>query len=114
MANTLGERGWYVYTSDTGTQYGYLTDVDLATAMGATAMTAGLPNLPRRFKPRVIFWEGEDDDGTVVRKEVIAPATTSTGYNSNASVALTIDGTAGTVTGRRGEKMSFPRLASAT
>lgn len=114
MANSLGSRAWYEYTSDTGTKYGYQTDEDLATAMGATPMTTNLPNLPRRFKPRVVLWEGEDEDGNKIRKELIAPTTTTASYATNGSTTIVVDGTSGTTTGRRGEQVSFPRLASVT
>lgn len=109
--NTLGERGWYAYTADDGTQYGYQTDVDLAAAVAAVPMTTGLPSFPRRFKPRVVLWEGTDDEDNVIRKEIICPLTTTTVYSSDTSSVLNVDGAPGYTTGRRGEKMSFPRYS---
>jgi hypothetical protein len=104
--NSLGSRKWYKYEADSGASYSYLTDVDLATAAGAVA-DATFPNLPRRFKPRVVHMEGLSSTGQKLRKSVIVPTADSTLYGPQTSQVVTIDGTAFTTTGRRGEVASF-------
>lgn len=105
MANTLGPRRYYKYVMDTGDEYKYQTDEDLGTAVGAE-LNDTLPDLPRRFKPRFVWAEG-DDDGDTVRKKLICPTTETEAYNSTASTTITIDGTSFKTTGRVGEKQTF-------
>lgn len=112
MANTLGSRGWYIYTSDGGTSYAILTDDDLATAAGLLPATGALPQLPRRFKTRVLLCEAEVE-GSKVRKELTVQANNAR-YAAEVGGSITIDGTQFVVTGRRGEKMSFPNFSSNT
>lgn len=105
MSNTLGQRGYYAYTDDVGTQFKYQTDRDLGTAVGAT-LNSTLPDLPRRFRPRGIYVEATVS-GRRVRKFVICPTADNEAYASNASQVVTIAGTAFNSTGRRGERATF-------
>lgn len=101
--NLLGQRGWYLYTADNGNQYSYQTDRDLAAAVGAT-LNASNQTLPRGLRPRGVYCQ--DADGN--RKFVICPSTTTAAYEADGSTTLTIDGTAFTTTGKRGERVRVP------
>lgn len=105
MSNTLGQRGYYAYTDDSGAQFKYLTDRDLGAAVGAT-LNATLPDLPRRFRPRGIYVEATVS-GRRVRKFVICPTADNEAYAANESQVVTIAGTGFNSTGRRGERVSF-------
>lgn len=104
-----GSRSKYEYVSDGGTTYkltlddtlGSITDLGL-TAAGPTS--TGIPK-PTGFKPRVVFWQGTLS-GVLKRKELVCSAT-STLYATESSSALTVDGVAGEIVGRRGEKLTF-------
>lgn len=103
--NTLGERRYYAYMSDGGTAYRYLTDVDLATAIGATENDTN-PDLPRRFNPRILYAQATIN-GDLVRKSIIVPTVDNTAYAAESPTDLTIDTETFRTTGRRGEKQSF-------
>lgn len=105
--NTLGVRRYYQYTTDGGENYKYLTDETLGGAMGATLNDTN-PNLPKRFKPRVVYIQGTVA-GQTVRKALIAPTVDNTTYAAEASTVVTIDGINFGTTGRRGEQFSFGR-----
>lgn len=112
-----GERKTYEYTDDLGNVYlltldatlGDLTDNGLTEA---TETTTGTP-APKRFEPRVVFWQGTLS-GKSVRKQLVCGDPNAPLYGLNVAQALTIDGVAGFTTGRKGEKLSFLKLASAT
>ena len=109
-----GQRAAYEYVSDDGSKYLLTLDVTLG-GIGATGLTAASSGStavakPDRFTPRVVFWQGILN-GRTVRKELVCDAD-GTIYTNN-SQALTIDGVAGTTTGRRGEKLTFVRLPTA-
>lgn len=101
--NTLGERRSYRYTSDTGTAYCIVTDLDLGTAAGLTLSTEH-PSLPRRFRPRVVFVEAIV--GTKKVRKALVVNTNSDLFSDTAESVL-IDGVTFTSTGRRGEKYSW-------
>lgn len=103
--NQIGPRGRYEYESDTGQVYTVETDVDLAAAAGLVAVSDPEPEgLPRRFKPRVVFVQATIG-GKIARKDLIVNADSPLFTDSRQ--AVTIDGTAGVTTGRRGEARSF-------
>ena len=103
--NTLGPRGRYEYTSDTGNTYTIETDVDLATAAGLTpAGSPEAPPLPKGLSPRVVFVQATVA-GRLARKNLIVNADSALYTDSRQTV--TIDGTQGTTTGRKGESLSF-------
>lgn len=101
--NLLGNRSWYLYTADNGNQYSYLTDDDLATAVGATLNDEN-QTLPRGLKPRGV--NCQDADGN--KKFVIVPSTTSDVWTADGASTLAIDGVNFTVTSRRGERSRIP------
>lgn len=107
-----GLRGNYEYTSDDGTEYIISTDRTLGAIAGADLQLATASStavaVPKRFRPRVVYWQGELND-RIVRKKIICDST-STLYQNNKSVALAIDGVAGFTTGRRGERFSYLKL----
>lgn len=106
-----GERSTYEYTSDKDEKFfmvlddtlGGISQLNMPLAGGDS--TAGNP--PKRFKPRVVFWQGVLD-GREVRKTLVCNRT-SPAY-ANRSIAITIDGVQGKTTGRRGERFTFPSL----
>lgn len=67
---------------------------------------------PDRFKPRVVFWEGEiaavppATQNQVIRRSIPCNAGSAL-INSDAVTAHTLDGVVGATTGRKGEKVSF-------
>lgn len=108
-----GGRAYYTYTSDSSEVYLILTDKTLGDLEGnglvkATSANAGLGNLPRRFTPRGVYWQGELN-GNIVRKFLVCNPTGSY-YQTDSTTALTIDGIAGKITGRKGEQVSFPNF----
>lgn len=109
-----GQRAAYEYVADDGTTYLLTLDETLG-GIGATGLTAAssgstAATKPDRFTPRVVFWQGTLS-GRTVRKELVCNADGSI-YTNN-SQSLTIDGVAGSTTGRRGEKLTFVRLPTA-
>lgn len=113
-----GQRQSYIYESDAGEAYILLLDATLAGLAGTglvaatAANAAGASPTPKRFRPRGVYWQGTLD-GRVVRKRIICGTTESTLYQSDVSQSLTIDGVAGSTTGRTGEQLTFVRLGGA-
>lgn len=103
---TLGTRSFYAYTSDSGAVYSLLLDDSLAAAGGLTA-SASNPSPPRRFQPRCVYVEGTVGGG-IVRKKIVCAADSAL-YDSETSGTVTIDTIVFQSTGRRGERLSFPR-----
>lgn len=112
LGQYTGARGNYEYTSDDGTLYLVSTDRTLGDINGASLVLAADGSegvtTPKRFRPRVVYWQGELS-GRVVRKKIICDID-STLYKNNKSVKLTIDDVEGFTTGRRGEKFSYLKL----
>lgn len=100
-----GLRGNYEYTSDDGSEYIISTDRTLGAIPGADLQLATTGSdavtAPKRFRPRIVYWQGELND-RIVRKKIVCDSTSPL-YQNNKSVALTIDGVDGFTTGRRGE-----------
>ena len=114
-----GARKTYLYTPDSGDNiYLITTDETLGALAGAglteatTANVANAQPAPKRFKPRVVFWQGELN-GNRVRKAIICGTTDAAFYDSDSPQAVTIDGVAGSTTGRRGERLTFLSVATA-
>lgn len=108
----LGPRGQYVYTSETGAQYVLTLDADLAGLSGTlTAFNPAAPGaaivIPKRFTPRGVYWQGTATGYTTKRKFIVVGGPTDPIYDISAPTSLTIDGIAGKITGRRGERISF-------
>lgn len=104
--NTLGPRGRYAYTSDTGEVYNITTDVDLATAAGLSASTPGTGSAkPTQLSLRKVFCQATIA-GQIVRKALTVNADSAL-YDTDAASTVTIDGTVFTTTGRKGESLSF-------
>lgn len=110
--STLGQRGNYVYTSDSGTQYAIQTLVTLGTAASLTPLTSSKGSLPRRFRPRVLHLEATISNRQV-KKKLICEANNAQ-YKTDAGGSITVDGTSFTVTGRTGERVSYPVLSAIT
>lgn len=106
-----GSRAPFLYTSDSGEVIVLLKDVTLATLPGTGLIAATTGNIgnatpkPSRFETRGVYWQGVLA-GNVVRKFITCNAN-GTLYLGNVPQALTIDGVAGSTTGRMGERQSF-------
>lgn len=103
--NTLGNRAYYVYTSDTGVAYNLLTDTDLATAAGLPQALSGNPRPPTGFQARGVYLEATIDGA--IRRKFLKCNADSAAYNSDVGTNVTIDGTIFRTTGRKGESLSF-------
>ena len=104
-----GSRNDFEYISDSGTIYKLELDETNA-SIAALGLALSTPpstaiNKPTGFKPRVVFWQGLLG-GVLKRKELVCNPT-STAYQSDVAVAITVDGVDGVTTGRRGGKLSF-------
>lgn len=113
----LGKKGSYRYTADSGSVYVLRRDQTLATVNGADLPPAvvgdeGLSATPQGLKHRGVFWQAELN-GRIVRKFIICGSILSALYEKDTSSDLTIDGVPGYTTGKRGEQLSFVRLALA-
>jgi len=109
MAQRLGSRSYYTYTSDSGDDYNLLLDDTMATLPGTglvlEAANSDSSPPPRRFKPRGVFWESNTQG--LSSKFIVCGTVGSTLYSQNSSTSVTIDGEAGRTTGRKGEKVSY-------
>lgn len=104
--NRIGPRGWFNYTSDTDETYAIFTDVDLATAGGLTAATAGTTEKPRRLQCRYLVLKSTV--GTRTTKRLIVNADNAL-YSDGGSIV--VEGESFVVTGRVGEQYTFPQYA---
>ena len=108
-----GARGNYEFTADDGSLYLISTDRTLGDISGAKLVlaTSGSDAVspPKRFRPRIVYWQGELNS-KIVRKKIICDID-STLYKNNKSVSLEIDNVDGFTTGRRGEKFSYLKLS---
>jgi len=109
-----GKRATYDYVADDGTEYRLTLDETLgniaSAGLGKTTTASTSTEVPKRLKPRVVYWQGTL--GTrIVRKAIVC--NTDGGLYSSSSQNLTIDGVAGTTTGRRGEKFTFTKVIPA-
>jgi hypothetical protein len=113
LGQFTGARGNYEYTADDGSLYLISTDRTLGDISGAKLVlaTSGSDAVspPKRFRPRIVYWQGELNS-KIVRKKIICDID-STLYKNNKSVSLEIDNVDGFTTGRRGEKFSYLKLS---
>lgn len=104
-----GPRGRYVYTSDSGQQYILTLDVTLAAVTGTGLSVAApggtIPPPPKKFKPRIVWWQGVLS-GKVVRKRVVCNRPSPL-YETPGASAIAIDGVDGRTTGRVGERLTY-------
>jgi len=109
MAQRLGPRRYYTYTSDSGEDYSLLLDETLAIVPGTGLVleVAGTnnPQPPRRFKPRGVYWASNTLG--LSGKFIVCGTVGSTLYAKNSSTGVTIDEEEGRTTGRKGEKVSY-------
>lgn len=104
--NTLGPRGKYAYVSDTGETWNIVTDADIGAASTIPAAVAGTgQRKPTGAKLRGVYAQATIG-GSLVRKFIPCNADAAF-YDTNAPSTITIDGTAFTTTGRKGETYSF-------
>lgn len=106
-----GQKDSYVYLDDSGGAFSLQRDrsLILGAATGLTLYEEGdpyAPSFPKRFKPRGVYWQGYLDT-RIVRKFIICGTPDSPLYSANSSTPVTIDGVAGTTTGKRGEQITF-------
>lgn len=112
----LGPKASYIYTSDNGTQFVLLRDNDLSLPelTGLELYTEGSTfaySLPRRFRPRGVYWLGFVGQ-RAVRKFIICGSLDATLYATDSSVPLTINGVAGFTTSRYGEQYQYVRKSA--
>lgn len=109
----LGPKASYIYRSDNGTEFVIMRDntLSLPALTGLQLYTEGSVfaySLPRRFRPRGVYWMGYN--GTrLVRKFIICGTLDAVLYISDASQPVTIDGTKGFTTSRYGEQYQYVR-----
>lgn len=108
----LGDRVRAVYTDDAGENYLLTIDSTLVvTNSGLVLYDPGLGTevcaSPANFDPRGVWWQATATGFEGKRKFLICGTNDAALYASNAPFDLTIDGVAGTTTGRRGEQLSF-------
>ncbi len=69
-----GKRATYDYVADDGSEYRLTLDETLGsltgTGMGKTTTASTSTEIPKRLKPRVVYWQGALD-GRVVRKALV-------------------------------------------
>lgn len=112
----LGTKATYIYRTDAGDDYVILRDVTLALSSitGLYLYEEGAPdldNLPRGLKPRGVHWVGYS--GTrLIRKFIICGLVDSPLYVLKSSSPVTIDGTRGFTTGKRGEEKRLARRSA--
>jgi len=109
--NTLGVRAYFAYTSDSGDVYSIQLDESLGLAAGLTKDVLSSA-APRRFEPRCVWLEATVD-GRKVRKRLVCNSDFAS-YDTEQTSTVTVEGVAFQVTGRTGEKMTFPRNPVAT
>lgn len=106
----LGKKKKYKYTMDDGTDIRLKLDETLGdlAGTGLTALTTldTVQNKPTNFKPRVVYVQFVDTDGSVSRKSIVCNAS-GTLYASNTEQNIDIDGATFQTTGRTGEDYSF-------
>lgn len=112
----LGPKASYIYTSDNGTQFVLLRDTNLALSAltGLELYTEGSTfafSLPRKFRPRGVYWVGFVGQ-RAVRKFIICGTLDATIYATDTSQPLTIDGVAGFTTSRYGEQYQYVRQSA--
>lgn len=110
-----GSRSKYVYESETVDEKYILTLDDSLVTAGqslqpfdpATPPTGNVCPSPKRFKPRIIYWEATAVGFEGKRKQLVCGTNAAPLYATNTPATLTIDGVAGVTTGRRGEVQTF-------
>lgn len=114
-----GARKSYIYVADDDENYLITLDATLGDLAGTGLVVAnqgnaaGLGNVPKRFKPRGVHWQGVLGS-RIVRKFLVTNTGDTATLFTGGAVALTIDGVAGSITGRRGEVQSYSVLPAAT
>ena len=104
----LGTRSAYVYTTDAEDLYILQLDDTLASLAGTElddyTGQANTKPAPKRFSPRIVYWESDD---RTKRKRIVCGKPDAALYGQETSSALTIDGISGFTTGRVGEKLTY-------
>lgn len=109
----LGTKATYIYRTDANDDYVILRDITLAmpAISGLYLFEEGAPdldNLPRGLKPRGVHWVGYS--GTrLIRKFIICGTQDAPLFVLKSSAPVTIDGTLGFTTGKRGEMKRLAR-----
>jgi hypothetical protein len=112
LGQFTGSRGKFIYTSDSGKEYILTLDTDLNIVGSGlipydplTNATAQSP--PKGFRPRVVFWQATAAAFLGKRKSLVAGVAAEDLYSADAPQSFTVDGVAGTTTGKKGERLSF-------
>lgn len=115
VGQRTGERVAYLYVTDDNRVYTILRDITLGDIPGCgleRATTASVTNgdLPRRLKPRGVYWQGQI--GNVRYRKFLICNRTGALYIGDTAQNLDIDGDSGVTTGKKGESASFIKLPS--
>jgi hypothetical protein len=107
-----GSRDKYLYTSDSGKDYVLTLDTDLVIVGSGLTPYDPLTNLtavsaPKGFRPRVVFWQATAAGFVGKRKALVAGNPADDLYSPDVPQTFSVDGVAGTTTGKKGEKLSF-------
>lgn len=112
LGQFTGPRLKYTYTSDSGAKYVLTLDETLVVVGSGLspydpATDAGYGPPPKRFKPRIVYWQATGAGFVGKRKKLVAGLAAEDLYASDVRQPITIDGVAGVTTGRIGEKITF-------
>lgn len=110
-----GSKSRYVYETETVDEKFILTLDDSLVTPGqalqpfdpAVPPTGNVCPAPKRFKPRIVYWQATGAGFEGKRKQLVCGTNVATLYATQTPAALTIDGVEGITTGRRGEVQSF-------
>lgn len=111
VGNLLGERGTFVYTTDTGETVNFSQDRSVGLAVGntlATTSTRPVSVNNKYLQGRYVLAQLEDNPR--VKKRIVIGSPTAASFDTETSTTLIINGQNFVTTGRVGEKASFLRL----
>lgn len=110
-----GSRSRYVYETETVDEKFILTLDDSLVTPGQALQPYDPENpplgnicpAPKRFKPRIVYWQGTGAGFEGKRKQLVCGTSTAALYATNAPQSVPIDQVDGITTGRRGEVLTF-------
>lgn len=111
VGNLLGQRGTFVYVTDSGESVNYTQDRSVGLAVSnALATTAERPvSVNNRYlKGRYVLVQAQDDPS--LKKRIIVGNPASALFSSEVSTEIIINARIYVVTGRVGEQVSYLRL----
>lgn len=107
----VGSKAWFIYTTDSGTNYAILADKSNVLAVNPSgASNAGLPSaaVPRNYKTRYALFRSAD--GLTNRKVVLLTAADVAALTPTKSFTPQGSTVAVTISYTRGESVQLPKL----